>query len=299
LPNVDCRFWDADAAGGGKYDAGGKSPLEPTEIVTTMQFKKKEKFWQDEKLCSFLWRSEMMLYKYRSLTNFEHVLDIILNQRLYCSTYSELNDPFEGVFETTLHFPPTKEVVMGFGFTALLRQQCTYSKVEDFFGGEIDKIKICSLSSDLNDVRLWSYYADGHKGIVFEIDFSGLETKLHEVHYSEKLPWGVSLEVSIPLVSGWTKPHDVLSRKTNHWKFESEYRIIEESKDLAEGKYFDIKSKIKAIYLGTRANDIYPDKVKLLTKIVEGKIPIYTTKINPEKIIVEPDKLIERQEESP
>ena len=40
----------------------------------------------------------MILYKYRSLSNFEHVADIILNDRLYCPTYEELNDPFEGLF---------------------------------------------------------------------------------------------------------------------------------------------------------------------------------------------------------
>jgi len=176
---------------------------------------------------------------------------------------------------------------------ALVELQCkTFKKAEDLFGGEIDKIKICSLSSDLNDVRLWSYYADGHKGSVFGIDFSGLETKLHEVHYSEKLPWGVSPKVSIPLVSGWTKPHDVLSRKTNHWKFESEYRVIDESKYLEEGKYFDIRGRIKAIYLGTRTNGIHRE---LLKKIVPNEIPIYTTKINEGKIIVEADECIKER----
>lgn len=214
----------------------------------------------------------MILYKYRSLANLEYVLDIILNQRLYCSTYPELNDPFEGIFETTLH------------------QQHTYNKVEDFFDGKIDQIKICSLSSDLNDVRLWSYYADGHKGVVIEIDLSGIEKILYEVYYSEKLPRGVSPQEPCILVQGWTKPHDVLSQKTNHWKFESEYRIIDESKCLLEGKYFDIKGRIKAIYLGNRISDNHRE---LLHKIVQGKIPIWMTKIDRKKIIVEPDKLIE------
>jgi hypothetical protein len=234
----------------------------------------------------------MILYKYRSLANFEHVLDIILNQRLYCSTYPELNDPFEGIFETTIH-----PIVVGMLTPARRRalvelRSKTYKKVEDFFDGEINKIKICSLSSDLNDVRLWSYYADGHKGIVFEIDFSGLETKLYEVYYSAKLPRGVSpQEISI-LLKGWTKPQDVLSRKTNHWAFESEYRIIDESKDLEESKYFGIKDRIKTIYSGTRTSDKYRELLKIL---VQGKIPIWTTKINNEKIIVEPDKLIKEE----
>ena len=179
---------------------------------------------------------------------------------------------------------------------ALLRKRRTYNKVEDFFGGEIDKIKICSLSSDLNDVRLWSYYADGHKGIVFEIDFSGLETKLHEVYYSEKLPWGVSPQQKSILLAGWTRPHDMLSRKTNHWKFESEYRIINESKYLEEGKYFDIKGRIKAIYLGTRTSDIHR---KLLISIVPSKIPIYMTNINKEKVVVESGECIPERNISP
>lgn len=228
----------------------------------------------------------MILYKYRSLENFEHVLDIILNQRLHCSTYPELNDPFEGIFETTIHpvYPGLKKHVL-----APAQKRRVYNKVEELFGGETDKIKICSLSSDLSDVRLWSYYADGHKGIVFELGFSGLGKKLYEVHYSEKLPWDLSPEW-VNEYGCVTRPHDVLSRKTNHWAFESEYRIIEESKHLEEGKYFDVKGRIKAIYLGTRTSNKYRE---LLKKLVQGKIPIWTTKINNEKVIVEPDKLVE------
>jgi hypothetical protein len=225
----------------------------------------------------------MILYKYRSLENFEHVLDIIPNQRLHCSTYPELNDPFEGIFETRIH-----SIMIGM-------QNKTYQKVEDFFEGNIDKIRICSLSSDLNDVRLWSYYADGHKGIVFEIDFSGLEERsgskiIYPVTYSEKLPRGVSPQETALLLQGWTKPQHVLSQKTKHWEFESEYRIIDESKDLEEREYFCIKNRIKTIYLGTRTSDKYRE---LLKKLVQGKIPIWTTKINNEKVIVEPDKLVE------
>jgi hypothetical protein len=227
----------------------------------------------------------MILYKYRSLENLEYVLDLILNQRLHCSTYPELNDPFEGIFETTIH-----PMMVGLFATTPSRRRAlfelrrkTYKKVEDFFEGDIDRIKICSLSSDLSDVRLWSYYADGHKGISFEIDCSGLE-KIYEVRYSEKL-----LQGSISLLGG-TSITEALSHKTNHWAFESEYRIIDESKHLSKGKYFDIKSRVKAIYLGTRTSD---DRRELLLKIVQGKIPIWTTKLNNKKVIVEPDKLIE------
>jgi hypothetical protein len=162
-------------------------------------------------------------------------------------------------------------------------------EVKDLFGSAIDTVKICSLSSDLNDVRLWSYYANGHRGVVFEIDFSGLE-KTYEVKYFEELPRG-----SITLL-GQPSPHELLSRKTKHWEFESEYRIIDENKHLEEGKFFGIKGRIKAIYLGTRTSGLHR---KLLNKIVPDEIPIYTTKINEEKIIVEPGECIEERNVSP
>jgi len=240
----------------------------------------------------------MILYKFRSLTTLEHVLDIILNQRLYCSTYPELNDPFDGLFVTTTTITAADFLKNKIAFPMFAKLPIKLEKVKeakDLFGGAIDKVKICSLSYDLNDVRLWSYYADGHKGIVFGIDFSGLEERngskiIHPVTYSEKLPW------SSNTLLGQLSPHELLSRKTNHWIFESEYRIIDESKYLEEGKYFDIKGRIKAIYLGTRTSDIHR---KLLTMIVPGEIPIYATKINKKIIKVEPGECIPERNISP
>ena len=37
-------------------------------------------------------------YKYRSLQDFERILDIIVNKRLYGAVYKDLNDPMEGKF---------------------------------------------------------------------------------------------------------------------------------------------------------------------------------------------------------
>jgi len=226
----------------------------------------------------------MILYKYRTLENLEHVLDIILNQRLHCSTYPELNDPFEGLFITTTTLTPSdfqkRKILLPIFVKWPIKFKHT-KELKDLIGA-IDMVKICSLSSNLNDVRLWSYYADGHKGIVFEIDCSGLE-KIYEVKYSEELPRGV-----ISLL-GQTSPHEVLSHKTKHWDFESEYRIIYEDQYLEEGKYFGIKGRIKAIYLGTRTSAHHR---KLLNKIVPTEIPIYTTKINADKIKVEAGECI-------
>ena len=187
----------------------------------------------------------MKLYKYKSLTNLEHVLDIILCEKLFCALYNELNDPFEGLFLTTIKLSYSRLLALKVPFPPHLVNSSIkqYKTIEDLLS-DVSKTRICSLSSDMSDVRLWSYYADGHKGIVIEIDFSGLESKIHEVKYSEKLPsFGFTLLTGPP-------PHEVLSCKTIHWAYEKEYRVIHEY------KFFPISKRIKGIYLGTRISDV-------------------------------------------
>lgn len=203
----------------------------------------------------------MLLYKYRSLKNFEFVADIILNERLHCSTYDRLNDPFEGLFLTIWKILINKK--------PLDRTFNICKNVEDL-PVDLTKTRICSLSSSISDVRLWSNYADGHKGIVFELNFKGLDSHIHKVVYSTNLP-----EFTSPM------PHEVLLYKTSHWEYEAEYRIIHED------KYFPISNRIEAIYLGYRISNTHCD---LLSKMTSNEIAIYRTRLNTKKIQVEPDK---------
>lgn len=216
----------------------------------------------------------MKLYKYRSLQNLKIVLDILLSERLYCSTYDKLNDPFEGLFLTTISYgiglPGGLNIMPGMG----LGQGKVINNIKDINSESFQKTRICSLSSSINDVRLWSHYGDGHKGIAIEIDLPQEETKLHEVTYNTELP---SYSASI-----LSDPHEhvkVLTNKTDHWAYEAEYRIINEL------EYFNITDKISAIYLGYRINNNDRD---LLRKIVSTSIPFIETTINHHKIIVEP-----------
>lgn len=113
----------------------------------------------------------MILYKYRSLANLEHVLDIILNQRLHCSTYPELNDPFEGLFVTTTTITPSdliKRKILPPMFVKWPIKLEHAKEVKDLFGGAIDTVKICSLSSDLNMFVC---------GLTMRMDIEGLSSK--------------------------------------------------------------------------------------------------------------------------
>lgn len=46
---------------------------------------------------------EQILYKYRAFSNFENLVDIIVNSRLYAASYDKMNDPMEGSYS----FPNT------------------------------------------------------------------------------------------------------------------------------------------------------------------------------------------------
>lgn len=217
----------------------------------------------------------MILYKYRSLQNLNHVLDILHHSRLYCARYLDLNDPFEGLFSTTIHIPPYER--FKFPFFILPETYTLTKSVNDLFRSSKDRVRIYSLSSSLSDVRLWSQYADGYRGIALEIDLSGVEDSIHPVKYSKELPsYGYSLLTE-------PSPIEVLTRKTIHWEWESEFRIIHEE------EYFDISGRLKAIYVGSRIKDTH---LALLDKMRLTDIPIIHTEINSEKIEISAKKII-------
>lgn len=210
----------------------------------------------------------MILYKFKSLHNIEYVFDILHNQRLFCTKYSSLNDPFEGLFLA----------IIPIGYISPFIKPHKYKKLKNIDDlTQLEHTKICSLSDNLNDVRLWSHYADGHRGIAIAIDFSNIESDLHKVKYSTELPEFGDTILTSPM------PPQVLSIKTNHWEYEAEYRIIQD-KD-----YYPINGRIKAIYAGQRITDF---RIELLKKITPEGISIYDTKLNTEKVLIEPDKLL-------
>jgi hypothetical protein len=108
----------------------------------------------------------MILYKYRSFQNIDHILDILCHSRLYCAKYWELNDPFEGLFLANMPVYPLLQ--------PFIKEHVIPKSIGDLSYIDNDNIRICSLSSSLSEVRLWSYYADGLRGIVLSIDFSGI-----------------------------------------------------------------------------------------------------------------------------
>ncbi|WP_146131717.1 DUF2971 domain-containing protein [Chromobacterium amazonense] len=110
----------------------------------------------------------MKLYKYKSLQNLWHVLDMIVNQRVYCAHWSELNDPLEGRYEIYL------------GKKDVRREKLIAGGIEK----AKSKLRLTSLSADPANFLLWSHYADGHNGVALEIDMPDSHKNLFKVNYT-------------------------------------------------------------------------------------------------------------------
>ena len=207
----------------------------------------------------------MKLYKYRSLDPPGFIEDILENKRLYCSPYYSLNDPFEGQF--LLASPFAIDGLIHKPIRAITETSIDYLiDPENYF-----EIRVCSLSSSLEDVRLWSLYAGGHTGIAIEIETEGMAQDIFKVNYNPRL-----LLFDKPQYAG-PSIQEALSSKTDHWRYESEYRFI------TTEEYIPIDGHIQRIILGPRFKKLNTTLVEKLNSygvpLVHAHLDTITTKI--------------------
>ncbi len=191
----------------------------------------------------------MKLYKYKSLANLWHVLDVVVNQRLYCAHWSRLNDPLEGRYEVYL------------GKKSHKIESIMIDRIEQARDG----FRIASLSANATNFLLWSHYADGHKGIAIEMDIPEDHPDLTKVTYS-------------PFSSVFSKKaqteedmRHLFNSKGEEWEYEEEYRII------VDRPYFDLPEKPSRLLLGPMANE---EHVALLQKVIADRIEIVAMEID-------------------
>ncbi len=190
----------------------------------------------------------MKLYKYKSLSNFEFVVDILLNKRLYAAHFEDLNDPMEGDFDKNYADRAYLESIME----------------------EMDSIRVCSLSKNMHNSILWAHYADGFKGICIEIEIDESILTPHEITYSGFTPIPSEGDRGVYGTEDEMHPYDwaiaSLKGKYDAWKYEDEYRIFSQDAYIKNGV------NITAIYLGTRIEDMHMDLIhKLCSDDIEIK----------------------------
>jgi len=166
------------------------------------------------------------LYKFRPLADdndFDRLKGILETGEFWCAKFSEFNDPREG------------------GFTTIKAEN-----IEEIYG-EKESYRICSFSAKraFSNPLMWSYYANGFKGVALEIKARDSEVK--KITYAENIP-------DLEAMSNGQKTIIILTTKLRPWKHECEYRFLKKTSD---GKNMFKIGEITAIYFGDPYDGAY------------------------------------------
>lgn len=178
-----------------------------------------------------------ILYKYRGVANFEYLLDIIINNRLYAGSYKYLNDISEAHYLHDYNFPKD-----------------TIKKILD----AKSKYGICSLSRRGDNSALWAHYSDSHQGVVIALKINNNnKNTIIDVEYGNLARIDTLFNVDKSTLI------EILKKKKQDWSYEEEVRIL-----TYNNKYIDIE--IREIILGNKMSDFHKELIK---KIVEELNP--------------------------
>lgn len=177
----------------------------------------------------------MILYKFRSLENFQFVLDILVNQRMYAAAFDTMNDPMEGFYTSDEDIPQTS-------IEALEQHQ--------------NSLRFCSLSKYYNNPLMWAHYGNGCRGVAIGVEFKESDD-MREVIYGSHSHLIASKPTTIE------RAKDVLSFKADFWQYEDEIRVFAE-----KGNFIPVK--VKELIFGERADRT---QRSLLKKIVQAANP--------------------------
>lgn len=168
-------------------------------------------------------------YKYKSLTNIEFLLDMLIRERLYAAYYNELNDPMEGVIRAD--------------HTIDRQNEAEWENI-------IKNFRIACFTNSPDITLMWSHYADGAKGCVVEFEIKD-DIPVHKVSYLKRP------QVSKSQLNEETALN-ILTYKEKPWKYEQESRVIIKNQQF-------IPIKVKKVVFGHRAPE---ETVKMLTHIL-------------------------------
>lgn len=183
-------------------------------------------------------------YKFRTLHNFENILDIFYNKRFYAAHYKDLNDPMEGTFKY---------------------EDDVEKKDIEHIERNKEHYRICSFSKSFDNILLWAHYADSFKGICIEVELR------KNIEYLTDVSYGI-FTIANDLAKYPGKLSDIaFTTKNKAWKYEKEIRFITKNEYIYEP---DVN--IKSVLLGIRTSETIK---RILLQILQPNIEIWETAI--------------------
>jgi hypothetical protein len=187
----------------------------------------------------------MLVYKYKPVSQLQHVVDILINHRLYCAPIAELNDLHEALFEQ----PVDQD-----DHIAQLAHQAAIDE-------NLRQLRVCSLTCTPDNPLLWAYYAEGFSGVVIEIDLP--DRDLSRVEYSS----GATKLPRQPTIGAEKDARAAAVNKLGHWQHEKEWRILS-----SEQYYRFDSSKLLRVVIGPRTPEVVVETLRLICEKKDIKI---------------------------
>lgn len=145
-----------------------------------------------------------------------------------------------------------------------------------------DAVRVVCLSEVYDSMLMWSHYAQNHMGYCIEYEFEENDMyykHLHPVTYTKE-----RYVISKEDIQNGSKDliYKTTCRKLDVWAYEKEWRIVianlnkvmPQELDCPNGKYvLDLKSNIKAFYLGAKASGNF--KETMIQFGTENNIAVY------------------------
>lgn len=262
------------------------------------------------------------LYKYRSMQSID-VDRIITHNALFFPSPSRFNDPFDCKTGFSLKHSTEKRLAKFHKLIVnILLKDAPPQEKDKFIKEAVERHKNNDIEfeehiliairkglEDSNDMTLgvqcfskipdhilmWSHYSDGHRGFVLQFDKYILD-KLFK--YSEKVVYSDNYPSLNQFVSKNSRTlfELFLFKKSTHWKYEQEWRIVQpviKNDGTKLGRVFILPPMaLTGIILGSEMSDKDKERVIMWSKNSPSKIKLYDARKDYDefKINIEPFK---------
>ncbi len=231
------------------------------------------------------------LFKYRDFS--ARSLTALSANKMFFANPSLFNDPFDCSFVPEYKATTLQQFLVNFETPIKYLHQCSASEAQEYikrcFCQDRNKfIKdmreafkntvlrgygVYSLSAIDNDILMWAHYADSHKG--FCLEFNRTEDNFlqnaRKVNYPKNDEYPALTWPKNPN-EGLQVAETIVRTKSRHWKYEQEWRMLEERPDSQEaaggyiGHEVDYPNDMLAgIIFGERMSSEHRNVIKQLT----------------------------------
>ncbi len=161
---------------------------------------------------------------------------IFLNHKIRFTQPAALNDPLE--FNPAIRFDSDDGNFNSFEYRGINFPSIHGWYWLNLIEKRINRFGILSLTDNPYSFEMWCHYANGHKGFLIEFDISdktrptlqlhdGLNLRAHKVCYVKDYVINIDkLSAGRESIPFHRIRDTIFLRKTRHWKYEREYRII-------------------------------------------------------------------------